>query len=462
MSHSKKNNSWLMPSFEVPKSTRILDTRKRSSLCPLEKDPMETFNSYSIQPKRRNVNSLSALLTACEPKNSSELVISRQKQQEILNWLQYKIRKGRPCALVLSGSSGCGKTMSMKVLSKENGFDVIEWITPPDQAMDENNRVMRQGERFEDFLIRATRYNSVLCDQSRRLLLVKDFPNVYIEDKESFFNLLEKYFEFGREPLVFVCTETGNSRLLQTLFAADVKERFGIDQININSVTQAAMKNAMKRVSAVLNETASHMLHVSQSKIDEILSNSIGDIRSAVLNLIFISLRVPEMNGKNECSSREENVGLLHGIGRVINPKRIESGNSWKFIHDPDDITAYFQSQATIFVYFLQENYLNTMREIEQGDECADILSLSDMLNSEWRDPNLNKVTLSYCTRGIMVINDRPVSGWNPVRKPQKGQTANVGRDLAVAEMRWYTSIINPESNNSKGLCDNEIDGIIE
>lgn len=60
---------------------------------------------------------------------------------------------------------------------------------------------------------------------------------------------------------------------------------------SINSVTQTAMKNALKRITKILNSIAGHMLHVSQNKVDEILSNSIGDIRNALLNLIFISLK---------------------------------------------------------------------------------------------------------------------------------------------------------------------------
>jgi len=42
------------------------------------------------------------------------------------------------------------------------------------------------------------------------------------------------------------------------------------------------------------------MLHVSQQHIDEILSNNIGDVRSAILNLIFTSLKgthVIKLNG---------------------------------------------------------------------------------------------------------------------------------------------------------------------
>ena len=50
---------------------------------------------------------------------------------------------------------------------------------------------MRQGDRFEEFLIRATRYNSVLCNSSRRLLLVKELPNVFMEDKDGLYSILE-------------------------------------------------------------------------------------------------------------------------------------------------------------------------------------------------------------------------------------------------------------------------------
>jgi len=60
-------------------------------------------------------------------------------------------------------------------------------------------------------------------------------------------------------------------------------------------------------------------------------------------------------------------------------------GNSYKFVHDPEEIAGFFQSQSVIFVQFLQENYLNTMRTLEEAAIASDILSLADVLNSEWR-----------------------------------------------------------------------------
>lgn len=101
-------------------------------------------------------------------------------------------------------------------------------------------------------------------------------------------------------------------------------------------------------------------------------------------------------------------MGLLHGVGRVTNPKSnwisfhsgmpnsfrkliaiyiLEEphGDSYKFVHDPEEIAAFFQSQSVVFVQFLQENYLNTMRTIEEAAIASDILSLADVLNTEWR-----------------------------------------------------------------------------
>lgn len=129
-----------MPSFDskpVSKSSTV----KRAKLQGIGSSISSISDVYDIVPKRKSTSSLSALLKACEPQKPSELVVSRQKQQDILAWLQLKVKKGRPCALILSGASGCGKTAAIRLLAKENDFDVTEWITPIDQVMDENSNL---------------------------------------------------------------------------------------------------------------------------------------------------------------------------------------------------------------------------------------------------------------------------------------------------------------------------------
>lgn len=48
-----------------------------------------------------------------------------------------------------------------------------------------------------------------------------------------FFNFSRKYCQYGREPLVFINTETGNSRIMTTIFSPSNRERFAIQLIKL-------------------------------------------------------------------------------------------------------------------------------------------------------------------------------------------------------------------------------------
>ncbi|KAJ8681591.1 hypothetical protein QAD02_017383 [Eretmocerus hayati] len=452
---SNQNRSvggWLQSSFDLDDEDDKPQRKRAPSKSTVE-DGQISASSFSY--KKKPTGSLSALLSACAPQKASELAVSRQKQQEINRWFQNKAIHDKPNLLIVCGPSGCGKTETLKVLAKENCFDIVEWITPIDQVTDEYNRIMRQGERFEEFLIRATRYNSVLSNCGRRLLLVKEIPNSYIEERDDFSGLLQRYCQYGRDPLVFIHTETSNSRLMMTLFSQNNRDKFGIDVININAATPTALKNVMKRVSSILNSKASHLLRIRQNEIDEVLSSTIGDVRSALLNLIFCSLKT-DAQLKKECTVREETLSLLHGIGRVTNPKKNISGTTWKFVHDPDDLAAFFHAQSNTFVKFIHENYLNTIgSNLNGAADAVDAVSLADIFNSEWNDINLTKLALSYCIRGVMVANDKPVSQWNPVRKPSTAEN-DVRRNFSLAEIQWYERYILPKSKDVKDKLDED------
>lgn len=130
-----------MPSFdcEIINDPPAKRNFIKDSIGELDKILPNTSSMQSNFKRRKYETSLSKLLEACEPQKLSELAISRQKQNEISNWFQYKASKRQPLMLVLFGPSGCGKTVAIKLLAKENGFDVIEWITPIDQIEDENS-----------------------------------------------------------------------------------------------------------------------------------------------------------------------------------------------------------------------------------------------------------------------------------------------------------------------------------
>jgi SpoVK/Ycf46/Vps4 family AAA+-type ATPase len=112
---------------------------KRTSTAELDSTLSDRSFRQNNFKRKKHETSLSKLLQACEPQKPSELAVSKQKQNEISKWLRDRAMK-KQSMLILSGPSGCGKTAAMKLLAKENGFDVIEWITPIDQAEDENSK----------------------------------------------------------------------------------------------------------------------------------------------------------------------------------------------------------------------------------------------------------------------------------------------------------------------------------
>lgn len=136
-------SSWLQSSFDFDDFDDTSAKKKHTSqgLKKSENESLTSFRNLETSVSfRKPISSLSALLAACAPQKASELAVSRQKQQEINRWFQETVKEGKPTLLVVSGPSGCGKTEALKVIAKENNFDIIEWITPMDQAMDEYSK----------------------------------------------------------------------------------------------------------------------------------------------------------------------------------------------------------------------------------------------------------------------------------------------------------------------------------
>ncbi|KAF9300827.1 Cell cycle checkpoint protein rad17 [Mortierella antarctica] len=81
------------------------------------------------------------------PRDISELAINKSKTEQVREWLQLytdpkKAREttgsGGPI-LVLTGPAGTGKTAVLRMLAKEMGLDIVEWIN----SVNENNLIRR-------------------------------------------------------------------------------------------------------------------------------------------------------------------------------------------------------------------------------------------------------------------------------------------------------------------------------
>lgn len=136
------------------------------------------------------------------PQNKADLAVHPKKLSEVEDWFRaITERKAKITApiLLVTGPSGSGKSATIKIIAKDFGFTISEWITPVDiehTRYDKTNAEKvtyseSQTDKFSQFLFQSSRYRSVFDTSSKRLVLVEDFPNVFIKDPTSFEEILE-------------------------------------------------------------------------------------------------------------------------------------------------------------------------------------------------------------------------------------------------------------------------------
>lgn len=154
-----------------------------------------------------------------------------------------------------------------------------------------------------------------------------------------------EYVNYGKSPLVFIVADS-KSRLLNIsfkLFGDQMKAKLRIEHISFNSIASTIMQKSMKRFSTLMQQQQKHTALYkvpAQSVLDSIVVCAQGDIRNALINLHFGSLKgapsmatkqlnvtVPSKGRKRKAANtlksigRDESITMLHALGRVFNPK---------------------------------------------------------------------------------------------------------------------------------------------
>ncbi|KAJ8975363.1 hypothetical protein NQ317_000293 [Molorchus minor] len=192
-----------------------------------------------------------------------------------------------------------------------------------------------------------------------------------------------------------------------------------------------------KRANLLVQEHPDLFKQPSTATIDAILATAMGDIRNAINQFYFASLigtkelptitrstqKIGNKRKRNDKTvtlqymSRDVTLGLFHGLGRVLNPKKNEFGrlncNIEKLIDE-------FSDQPSTFISFLFENYLKYFGDITDANKATDILSQSDRFLDNWGNNEILVFGLWISVLGLMIFNEHKVSKWNQIRGPTR------------------------------------------
>lgn len=117
---------------------------------------------------------------------------------------------------------------------------------------------------------------------------------------------------------------------------------------------------------------------------------------------------------------RDNKLGLFHGLGRVLFPKRSDDGKSWRLLYSVEELVQEFFTQPSMFASFLFENYLKYFGDINDVANAAEILSFSAVLLENWDKEESLIFGLWISVLGIMINNNHKVSKWNQITAPKR------------------------------------------
>ncbi|XP_041042376.1 cell cycle checkpoint protein RAD17 [Carcharodon carcharias] len=530
---SAKVTNWVSPSFDgISNSTLPLTADKKPSsnsgsssgvqkILWTERD--KTLQSFILNnaksQKRAKVSDVEQIFDRCRqnsssnpnepwvdeyrPQTQSELAVHKKKIEEVENWLKaHTIERHHHqggSILLLTGAAGTGKTATIQVLVRELGIQLLEWTNPLSENKFKNRDEFKdyfnpepsfqvyvsksQSILFQEFLLRANKYKKLQMmgdglETDKKLILVEDIPNQFYREPSCMHDILRRFQQTARCPLVFIISDSASGDSgHRLLFPKDIQEELGVFNISFNPVAPTSMLKVLSRIASQEASKNDGKTIVPDKTVLELLcKGSAGDIRTAINSLQFTSVKgcsleqnqtqshkgktlvkvgtssrrkYKEKSSKaNEkggglatIGSKDQSLFLFRALGKIIYCKRelpndldlnplpihLSEHERDPLLVNPEEVIENSHMSEELFNLYLHQNYLDFFSDIEDIVRASEYLSDADFLTVDWNHRStMQKYSASVAARGLIHANKARAranckggAGFKPLHKPQ-------------------------------------------
>ena len=294
-----------------------------------------------------------------KPNNIDQIIGNSDKIEFIFDWLNNIINNKQ--GIIISGSQGIGKTLSIELILKKMGY-IVRIINLNDI------KEHRTYNDFDDYYnFNNSIYSKINLSKNKKVaLIIDEIENITLTSEKKF--IMDIYKENNKTksfPLIFI-SNNQHSKLLNELKKGCTEVVFNIPTIKeINKL--------------ILNICSNENISFSTEKnIEDIIKFSQFDIRR-LINLLQ-ELSYHSINGKitkqqvsefiNKSKEKNINVGLFDSTSKILN----------NYL-DHDTIIKYYETEKVLLPLMVHENYIKKIL-YKSDNPWNNILNISESLSN--------------------------------------------------------------------------------
>jgi len=329
------------------------------------------------------------------PKASREIIGNRLAVAEIEKFLK-GWASGQ--ALLVTGETGVGKTLAVRLVARELGFDVVEVGADSER-----------GYKDMEFLLKASQQTGLF---GRKLFLIDELDQM--ESSKAVLQLIA----VSRHPVVLIAEDQYDRKLYSL--------RQKCRQVHFQKVRYDSLAAFLRTINS------KEGLGLDEKDLEQIAKQSGGDVRAALMDLELLAA-----GGKNfrDIGYREKAQSIFEALMIIFKTQSFENAMiALNSTDDPDEL-----------VRWIGENAAHEYEGTEDIARAYEMLSRADIFASriiKRQSWGLQKYQFELSAAGVAVSKKAPYKKFVKYARPrfrqrQKGEAAQkIARQLHVSSRR--------------------------